>query len=298
MHCHSIEREGAWRGQTYCTEPHRENFKSYNPLSGIEDVDGSNIPALLSATYMSFSGRFHPCAALFGRYPTTLARPTYWGLFYNPGFIFTISHNGFSGPPGVSGPSCGDFPTACCLASILWNHRGRIYGSFTPASSALLKPTLSRSWRQVLQPACMEPSSSWITQGAAFVCSCFLGTESALGGFLLQIRQYYVGVLAWENSSIWSNQTIKVTNLLNNHSLSSSTYLGRDIYVCNFFFKLSYRQVLRSRAEGRQTLQSIPWMASSPFANFVLLWNFLSWAFTVYIALSTTIFQDPTRMTF
>jgi hypothetical protein len=38
-------------------------------------------------------------AALLGRYPMTLASPTSWDLQQNPGFIFTASHNGLSGPP-------------------------------------------------------------------------------------------------------------------------------------------------------------------------------------------------------
>jgi hypothetical protein len=64
------------------------------------------LSALLTATHFSLLGWFHlQVAAFLDRNPRTMEPPTSWDLQGNPGFNFTASHNGLSGPPRRDTPA-------------------------------------------------------------------------------------------------------------------------------------------------------------------------------------------------
>ena len=66
--------------------------------------------ASLTITRLSLGLVHTLLAALLGRCPTTLASSIFWGLQHTPGFTFTASHN------GLSGPLCRDTPDLCLVS--------------------------------------------------------------------------------------------------------------------------------------------------------------------------------------
>ena len=83
------------------------------------------LSALLTAAHFFFFGWFHYLLAAFlGRYPMALTSLPSWSLHGNPGFTFTASCNGLSGPP------CRDIPDTHLVSATLLSHGRRFLNSF------------------------------------------------------------------------------------------------------------------------------------------------------------------------
>ena len=140
--------------------------------------------SLLTATYFSLLGLFHTqSVASLGRYTMTLASPTSWGLQGKPGFTFTVSNNGPSGPP------CRDTSDTCLASVAFLTLRRRFYNPFLV--SLTLKPEPCGQSCQVLLLAEAETwpshsntfSSAFSFQWFHSLLQCFFNSFTQVGSF-------------------------------------------------------------------------------------------------------------------
>ena len=113
IHYHSKIQGREHRNDQTKTETSWASFKLYIIVSDVKKLFRSPVSSSVDRNTLLSLGLL---AALLGRYPMTLATLTSWVCQSNPGFNFTLSHNGLSTRPPFR-----DIPDTC-LASVALFH--------------------------------------------------------------------------------------------------------------------------------------------------------------------------------
>lgn len=126
-------------------------------------------------------------------------------------------------------PGC---PSTHCLASVAFlNHGGRIHEPFALVSSMPLKWVLHGRHCQIQLLDWDGSCPPWIIGAAAFLFSCFVGTDNSLGSLFTGWKSSCVGSCIEGTLPLfqWRAGGLPLTNLFNKYSLSWSTDLSYSV---------------------------------------------------------------------